>query len=43
MEKYRKVKKSAGFVEHTLAAAKMLLTDLEISGPIPSPSMKVTV
>lgn len=27
----------------TLAAAKMALTDFEISGPIPSPSMKETV
>lgn len=27
----------------TLAAAKIALTDFEISGPIPSPSMKVTV
>jgi hypothetical protein len=27
----------------TLAAAKMSLTDWEISGPIPSPSINVTV
>ena len=27
----------------TLAAAKMSLTDWDISGPIPSPSMSVTV
>jgi len=27
----------------TLAAAKMSLTDWEISGPIPSPSIKLTV
>ena len=27
----------------TLAAAKISLTDCDISGPIPSPSIKVTV
>lgn len=32
-----------GFHGSTLAAAKISLTDWEISGPIPSPSIKLTV
>ena len=30
-------------LEHTFAAAKMSFTDWDISGPMPSPSIKVTV